>query len=186
MYIVSATLLLASGSSVNQKFLSACYWSHLLVKSKMDSGQDAEANVWNWILLDMDVLRSGVHPHKDWEGNDWPLGSTEHAVAGAPLANGFIALLWILKGDLEYFASVLGLEHWSNGDRPCMACKVDRDRHPWTDHRTVGALHLQWTPAEWLQSHRPRHALWQWGGLGHWSSAFDTMRVLSLGVAQHV
>ena len=126
---------------MSQKFLIAGYWSHLLAKSKTDAGQDTEANVWKLILWDIYVLWSGVHPHRDWEGNDWPLGSTEHAVAGAPLANGFMALPWILKGDLEYVANVLGLEHRSHGERPCMACKVDRDRHPWTDHRTVKVLH---------------------------------------------
>jgi hypothetical protein len=50
MHIVSATSLFARGSSVNQKLLIACYWSHLLATSKRDPGQDTEANVWKLIL----------------------------------------------------------------------------------------------------------------------------------------
>lgn len=186
LYVVSATSLLASGGSVDQKFIIATYWSHLLAKNKNDGEKDTERKVWEFILWDLDVLWSGVHPDKDWLGNSWPKDSEEHKLARTPLANGYTAVPWILKGDLEYFANVLGLEHWSTGNAPCMACKVDRDQNPWTNHQAVGCLALQWTPGEWTQAHQHLHPLWRWGGLGHWSLAFDTMHVVSLGVAQHI
>ena len=56
------------------------------------------------------------------------------------------AMPWIVKGDLEYYAHVLGLEQWAKGDRPCMACKVDKGPLPWTDHKLVGEPSVQWAP----------------------------------------
>jgi len=174
------------GGSVGQKFVIATCWSQLLANNRNDGAKDTETKVWEFILWDMDVLWSGVHPDKDWQGNSWDKDSEEHKLAGTQLANGFKAMPWILKGDLEYFANVLGLEHRSSGQAPCMACKADRDQNPWTDHQAAGFLALQWTPGEWTQAHQHLHPLWRWGGLGHWSLAFDTMHVVSLGVAQHI
>ena len=185
MYIVSATSLMASGCSVDQKFLLAAYWSHV-GQEKIEAGKDTETNVWKVVLWDMDALWSGMHPTTNWEGNDWPENSPEATLAGTPLADGYCALPWVLKGDLEYFASVLGLEHWANQDKPCVACKVNRGQNPRTDHIRIGALDLQWTPLEWIQAKGPLHPLWRWGGIGHWSLASDIMHVVSVGVGQHI
>ena len=105
-----------------------------MAKNKGDAGQGAEANVWQLSLWDMDVLWPGVRPHKDWEGNEWPLGSTEHSVAGAPLANGFMALPWKLKGDLEYLPMCLD---WNIGH-------METDR-VWHVRWTETDIHVQTT-----------------------------------------
>lgn len=184
-YIVSATSLLGKGWSLDQKFLITGYWAHLLAKNSGNKDMDTEHQVWRFIQWDLNALWSGLHPATDMHGNQWPQGSQDAAHAGQPLADGYCALVWILKGDLEYFANVLGLEHWSSNS-PCMACKVDRAANPWTDHRLLGLLRLQWTPRDWLECHRHKHALWTWGHLGVWSLAFDVMHIISLGVAQHI
>ena len=56
---------------------------------------------WLWL---------GVHPDVDWDGNayDDP-NSREFKKKLQPLAGGFYALLWVIRGDLDYYAKWLGL-----------------------------------------------------------------------------
>ena len=43
----------------------------------------------------------------------WPSGSAEEALAGTDLAGGLRCVLYILKGDLEYFANHYHLRHYN-------------------------------------------------------------------------
>ena len=85
--------------------------------------------------------------------------SREYIAKGTPLANGYFASPWIVKADLEYYANVLGLEHWARGDRPCTACKVDKSPLPWTDHKLVGDPKVPWIPNEWTAAHSNAHKI---------------------------
>ena len=186
LYIVSGASLLASGPSIDQKLLITCYWGHLANKDKANKTLDTEDQVWRYIQWDLLALWSGLHPTTDPDGQPWARGTAEASAAGKPLAGGFCAVPWIIKGDLEYYSNVLGLEHWASRDRPCFCCKVDRDANPWTDHRLLGAPHLQWDANEWRASHPNVHRVFSTMCIGPWSPALDILHTVSLGVAQHI
>jgi len=186
MYSVSVNSLLGYGGSLDQKFFLCGYWGHLLNKGKNDKTLDTEDNVWRYIQWDIECLWSGAFPRTDADGRPWPPGSQQAKDAGQPLANGYFAVPWIYKADLEHFANVMGLEHWGSGSRPCCKCKVNRDTLPWTDHRLLGDARVQWSEAEWRASHPQCHRFFQILHCGLHSVVIDKMHTLSLGVAQHV
>ena len=80
---------------------------------------------------------------------------------------------WIVKGDLEYYASVWGLEHWQ-GAAPCMFCKADKGNCPWTEQRLLGHPKFQRIEA----TCRPQCA--------QVALQCPVAHAVSLGVAQHI
>lgn len=85
------------------------------------------------------ALYDGVHPATDAKGAPWPPLSQEAARAGKPLAGGYRGVVWLLKGDLEYFANSLHLNHYASRS-PCFLCKAGCDAAaPWTDPRQTAA-----------------------------------------------
>ena len=186
MYIVSANSLLGTGCSMDQKFFMCGYWGHLLNKNKVDKTLDTEDNVWRYIQWDLEALWSGTFPLTDADGRHWPRGSQEAKDQGKPLASGYFGVPWILKADLEYYANVMHLEHWSRGHNPCCKCKVDRDQFPWTDYRLVGDPRVQWSEPEWRAAHPHCHRFFNILHCGLHAVVIDIMHTMSLGVAQHV
>ena len=79
------------------------------------------------------------------------------ACKALPLADGYFAVPWIVKGDLEYYANVLGLEHWAKGDIPCMACKVDRGPCFAMGRPRMWGPSVQWVPNGWRAAHPNVH-----------------------------
>jgi hypothetical protein len=88
------------------------------------------------IAWSFEAVFHGVHPARDSSGNEWTAGSVERNLAGKPLAGGWRGVLWILRGNLEYFANSLGLERFASNS-PCFLCHADclEDGAPWTDPR---------------------------------------------------
>ena len=80
-------------------------------KSPENLDGDTEDEVWNYIQWDLETLFSGIHPLLDATGQPWPMCSAESKVQGQPLTGDFFFVPCIAKGYLEYYASVLGLEH---------------------------------------------------------------------------
>jgi hypothetical protein len=187
LYVLSACFVLGSGSSIDVKMLMTCYWSHMKkTKALMTWTATQKIRCGRYAQWDMETLLSGTHPVLDATGQPWPVGSVESKAQGKPLAGGFFFVPWIIKGDLEYYANVLGLEHWGRALHPCMFCKVDRGDWPWTDHRLLGHPNLQWTEAEWRANHPNVHRLFSILAMGLWSIQLDIMHTVSLGVAQHI
>ena len=73
---------------------------------------------WKIVVWSFRAAFEGKWPARDWNDDPWPLGSFEHRVAGEDLADGFFAVLWSLKGDLDYFAKGLFLRHYGRKDPP--------------------------------------------------------------------
>ena len=56
---------------------------------------------WLWI---------GEWPDRDWNGKKYlDPSSIEFQRKKTKLADGFFAVLWVIRGDLDYFAKYLGL-----------------------------------------------------------------------------
>lgn len=96
------------------------------------------------------------------EGVPFPSSSREGRLAGQPLCpgpdGGWFAVLFALKGDLEWVHSSLGLES-PVGRSPCALCRANaqEDGIPWTDSRRDALwLQHQWmTNSEWHASRTP-------------------------------
>jgi len=139
-------VLSGSGTSIDVKMLMTCYWSHMKNKSPENLGGATEDEVWKYIQWDLETLLSGIHPVLDATGQPWPMHTAESKVQGQPWAGVFF-VPWIVKRNLAYSASVLGLEHWHKAVHPCMFCKADRANWPWTDQRLLGHPNCQRTEA---------------------------------------
>ena len=159
---------------------------------------------WNVILWSLLALQSGLHPRFDWEGTPWPAGSHEAAVAGSYLAAGFCAVIWLIKGDMDWIANSLGLEHYG-AKLPCPWCRCNtvQDANeewamfwneipkPWNDWGDDAAWQRTiWTNvAEWISQHgglRNMHALFSLPGVSIFNVMPDPMHVVDLGFVHHV
>ena len=63
---------------------------------------DTEDTIWKYVQWELEACFSCVHPNTDALGNAWTLGCEYSIWQGTPLADGYCAALWIVKGDLEY------------------------------------------------------------------------------------
>eukprot|EP00974_Lingulodinium_polyedra_P025269 2442770-Lingulodinium_polyedra.AAC.1 len=66
-----------------------------------------------------------THPPRDGLGDEWPEGSESAQRAGQEFRVRRRAVVWLLVGDLDWFANYLHM--------PCWLCDCDRDAVPWTD-----------------------------------------------------
>lgn len=98
-------------------------------KSAAASSDKHPAGTWDKLFViiawSMTALWEGVHPHVDWEGRPFAVGSQFRQLAGSSIANGWRFLLWQLVGDLEYYANVLKLPHWTRHEF-CWWCDCSR------------------------------------------------------------
>jgi hypothetical protein len=101
------------------------------------------------------------HPDKDASGNAYPPDSPEPRKALEPLAGGFFGVLWVTRGDLEYYALSLGLPHFGSG-RPCGECRraADNSEYPWNVFSTtepLGWIHTARGHVEWCLARPARN-----------------------------
>ena len=83
-------------------------------------------NIWRVLTWSFFWLSVGVWPEVDMfgdpYGDDRPI---ERDLAGTPLAGGLFAVIYSLKGDLDYFAKCLKLRHY-NRNEMCDFCSGTR------------------------------------------------------------
>lgn len=185
MNVLSANSLLGRGSTLDIKVMMCCYWSHLRHKSQT-AEMDTEQAMWKYIMWDLNATFSGVFPGTDPLGNQWQQGSQAHELAFQPLMNGYWGIPWLLKGDLEYMALYMGLNHYSSL-KPCFLCKADKaalnfanlgPEAPWRN--------TAWKAAEWREAHPDCHPLFRFLGCSVHTVHCDILHTVSLGVAQQV
>ena len=128
-------------------------------------------------------LGKGIWPTRGEDMNRYPehLFIGEPGAPGTPLADGWFALLFLLRADLEFLSSALDLEN-CNSLLPCYACGANTidhgpDARPWTDFSTTAAsitLTL-WTQLQWLEAHPQRHRVLRLPGVGVCNVSQDVM-----------
>ena len=174
--------LVAPGSTIRSLYLIFMCYKSLVVASGGLSTMDA---IWRKVCWSFYWLWMGVWPEEDEFGRPWVSGTLDHARAGTSLAGGFFATIWTIKGDLEWLALGLGLNHTSSRD-PCAWCRANESTRPWTNfrlHETMAIL-TEWTPAAWIAAHPQRHRLFRLPGVGLAAVFPDVLHVLHLGVYQ--
>ena len=114
------------------------------------------------------------------------------AIAGSfkKLADKKKGVLFVLAGDLEYFASEFG---WPTAmsNYPCPFCKADnffdmtKTKCPFTDFRKDALWKA--TLRSWHETPpNEAHPLYQVPGVSFWSLKMDLLHLVDLGVASHV
>ena len=205
------------GVPVGKMSLDALSWSGFLQKGSSttackllvsglmsrNKSPDTAPVYWGVVAWAFMVLLSGIFPARDWDGNPYVEGPNFNRV-GTWLAGGLFAVVWVVKGDMDWVANTLGLEG-SSSVCICPWCKAntiedDTDQWavefnvpcaPWNDLGAEAVWRSTlWTsiPA-WLQEHGGRHRvhpLFLLPGVSIFSLMADVLHVFDLGVTHHV
>ncbi len=180
---ISMQGLLSEGTTLWVKQLIFGIFEHVKTDTTMEE-------VWAVIVWSFEVLFAGVWPEKDHRGVKYTLGSGEAALAGSRLCGPYFAVIFQLKGDLDYFAKNLFLRHF-NAVEPCDFC-------PCSTH-----LSHQWWPNYFEDDAQWKTRLFtvdQWQGLPrnrlHWLFNLpyltfhniepDELHILHLGVSMYM
>ena len=118
--------LLSRASSKYSIFLIWFAFNHLTKKQGFCQTWNM---FWKRLCHSLRALWAGVWPATD--GNDQP-----HPLAGQPLAGGYWAMVYVVKGDLDFMSSHYRLNHVSS-TTPCGICQCTnygegQDVVPWT------------------------------------------------------
>lgn len=126
--------LLTEGSSDDCSLMLATFPKSCTIKAGSKDDPDTWRDILKWIAWSFNALFHNKHPAVDPWGQPFAADSFFSSMAGKPInESGFRAAVWALEGDQEYFANVLGLNHWSC-HKPCWDCNTDK---------TVPALHFK-------------------------------------------
>lgn len=114
--------LLATGSTIQFTFYVWSVFQKLLAQMPLFN---TKSRFWRIFVWSLENLQRGTWPTHDWNGR--PLASPiDIARAGKPLAGAvgsfFVAVVWLVTGDLEHFNKELKLPNSSRNDHPCCFC----------------------------------------------------------------
>ena len=128
----------------------------------------------------------GRFPTNDHTGRAYtPDDGFFYDMAGLELAEGFFAVLWGIRGDLEFFAE-MDMQNFNSND-PCICCNANVSTRPFTDHRREEqASWSSWTADSWEEAFTRRHILFRMlPGLTIYAVMIDWMHCKHLGVNQY-
>ncbi len=128
--------------------------------------------LWRTVAWSLQWLAQGLWPLTDVEGQPWPEGEDKER-AGTPLADGLCAVVWVIRGDLEWMAAGLGLNR-AQSNQPCVLCRADRSAAPFTDCRASAA----WRSTVWESNPAWAAAHWRLPGLGVLMSIPDDLHTV--------
>ncbi|CAE7526142.1 unnamed protein product [Symbiodinium sp. CCMP2592] len=132
-------------------------------------------------------LSRGQWPDADWNGKKYPKGSPEQKKALKPLAGGFYCLLFCLIGDLDYFAGVLNLPHFSSATNPCPLCRATGSgENTWANFNSDAPWRSTvWTPSAWRAwGGRSKSPLFRLPGTSCHTVSLDYLQTKYLGTDQ--
>ena len=173
--------LLASGKTTFVNFLIwACFHQN------MAHCEDRHTMNQFWRLLEWSfrAMEWGTWPTLDVGGKKI-VGDSR---SGKDLAGGYRCVLWICKGDLEYWHKVFNLEA-SGSNMPCILCKANTTTVPWTatHPETSPWLTAGWdTEEDWLLAHPNLPAIFDLPNMTHASISPDWMHTKHLGCDQYL
>jgi len=173
--------LLARGTTLDFTVWIYSVFVSLLVGESMD-------HVMRVICWSFKALASGLWPEADPWGRryaDHSPGSLDSRRAGTQLADGYCGIVWVVRGDLDYFANTLHLHHHAAA-RPCSWCpcnSVAGDPMAWSEFRRgISQWPSElWSDEEWREVHPNRHQLLQLPGVGISMVYPDHMHSKSMG-----
>ena len=181
--VLSWTSLLSKEATRVSNFLI-----FLVVKSVVkDSGLNQSwPKVWRVLCWSLQALAAGTWPLVDWEGKEFPETTVDFKKKGTRLAEGWAAVVFVLKSDLDFLANHFGLNN-PGSNNPCCLCQANRDMssRPWTDCRPQAAWRGScWTPEAWAEANPLGHPLLRMAGSGLDLVFPDLMHLKHLGTDQ--
>ena len=173
--------LLASGATLDFTMLIYSVFVNLLARHSMD-------HVCRIMCWSFEALAAGQWPERDAWGRSYTEhfpGSLNAARAGTQLAGGYCGVVWVIRGDLDYFANSLRLRH-HHSLRPCSWCPCNSfpgDPMAWDEFRVEFAHWMQqlWDDIEWREAHPDRHPLFKVSGIGISTAYPDHTHSKSMG-----
>ena len=144
VYVYTWCSLLGKGNTLDWNFLIWLCYKQYMCTSAPHKTMDTFFKHLRWSLY---WLWLGQWPTRDADGQRLPKPREKL------LAGGYYALVWVLKGDLEYMYECLGLEYF-NSHNPCFCCKANTSTIPWTAHQrnATWTTHL-WEQEDWQAHH---------------------------------
>ena len=170
------------GSTLDFNFYIYSYFSKLRADG---ANRSTMKTVWQLICWSLDWLWRGQWPDRDCQGRMFARSSAEGQRALSPLAGGYFGTLWVLRGDLEYYGKVLGL-NWYSSLKPCCLCDCNctpGSGRAWSEFRPGHAewFERSWTDADWRVARQVRHQLFELEGVGIDCVIADWMHIKHLG-----
>lgn len=117
---VSFQSVLARGSSFLVKHLVWMIFENCKAKG---------TQAWNKMAWSFQALFEGKHPTHDPYGKKYEKTINEGQFGGTDLAEGFFAVIWGIKGDLDWYAKALKLNAYQ-AVNPCPYDNCCRDVEP--------------------------------------------------------
>ena len=171
------------GTTLQTHILITFFWKKL---TAVINGTSTDEALWRRMLWSFRALAAGFWPTHDDMGVAYSPTHYPDAYrrAGTPLAGGYYAVLWLLRGDLDYFYGTLKLNYHASLN-PCFCCRANTndDDLPWTDFSpTAACFSTVWSNAHWLAAHPEHHIVFDHDGVGILSCFPDTMHDKHSGV----
>ena len=168
--------MIGVGTTVDVYFLIWIMYTKLIVRSP---GLDSSKTFFRKLRWSLYWLFLGLWPARD-EHETAIVGGK----AGEPLAGGYYAALFCLKGDLDHMFKAYQLQ-CPTSLQPCNLCRANSSDLPWTEFKHGSAWeNTVWSDAAWIASHPNRHALFHLPGVSISSFIPDVLHVTHLGVYQ--
>ena len=151
---------------------------------------ESHTAIWTVLNWSLHWLYEGLWPRVDLHGNRWPPSSSEAMMAGQPLAQGLRCAVWSIKGDLDFFAKTLKLQHY-NSNSMCDLCPANRgpDRSMMYNNFSSDAAWMTRlrSTAEWkaLYPGGTPHPIFTLVGVNHHSLEPDELHLMYLGTVQY-
>ena len=148
--------------------------------------------VWRRLTWSLFFLAKGIWPTVDENKQEWTdENPVEKRLAGENLADGLFAVLTCLKGDLDYFATCLGLRHY-NSHAMCDFCPASRDMSHRQNLYSNFSSDATWpkqlfNELQWRALYADGFLHWIFGlpGLSNQNLEADELHVKYLGVYQY-
>ena len=152
---------------------------------------ESHTEIWRVLNWSLHWLYEGLWPRVDFRGEPWPANSAEAIIAGEPLAGGLRCALWSIKGDLDFFAKTLKLQHY-NSNSMCDLCPANRgpSRAMLYNNLSDDAAWMKQlrSVAQWkaLYAGGSPHPIFTLTGVSHYSLEPDELHLMYLGTVQYV
>lgn len=157
----SITGTLAVGSSAKLKLFMAGLFLDSIVSRAEGYDDETDEEIWKALIWSLNAMYEGRWPTHDWKGVKYDAESPEGQRANTFLAGGYRVVIWLLKGDIDYYAKSLWLKHYSSLDF-CDYCNstidnVDASMQSYKFGPTARWMNALLTAEQWRSNARVVH-----------------------------
>ena len=134
----------------------------------------------------------GIHPDRDWDGNEWPAGSSQRFLGESKqkLADDMFWVAWGMQQDLDFSLKCYEMKSYNANDPcdfcPCSKLSADPKMKPTYFGKDATWMKLLYTPKEWRRLNPNMMELFKvFAFLSSQNLEPDEMHILYLGLWQY-